>query len=227
MPMRTILKLGATLVVTFVAFWPSSVPAEGRVLTPPELRRALSPLERGIVTEHNLARTDPRAYADHLREFREFFDGNLIRIPGQTAAILTREGAGAVDEAIDFLMAVDPAPSLTPSEGMSRGAADHVRDQGPEGDTGHDGSDGSTPGDRIDRHGFWNMIFAENLAYGPDRAREVVMGLIIDDGVPDRGHRTNIFDPRLRIIGVACGAHEVFRSMGVMDYAGEFTEGSP
>jgi uncharacterized protein YkwD len=234
--MRTMLTLGATLVATLAAFRPSLAPAEdlalaslelGGAVTSLELGRSLTPLELGIVTEHNLARTDPRAYADYLREFREFFDGNLIRIPGQTAAVLTREGRGAVDEAIDFLMAVDPIQSLTTSEGMSRGAADHVRDQGPAGGTGHDGSDGSTPGERIDRHGFWNMIFAENLAYGPDRALDVVMGLIIDDGVPDRGHRTNIFDPRLRIIGVACGPHEVYRSMCVMDYAGEFTEGSP
>ena len=71
------------------------------------------------------------------------------------------------------------------------------------------------------------MIFAENLAYGPERARDVVMGLIIDDGVPDRGHRRNIFDPRLRVIGVACGPHEVYGSMCVMDYAGEYTEGPP
>ena len=214
--MRTMLTLGAALAATLVALWPSSAPAGDG---------ALSPLELGIVTEHNLARTDPRAYAEHLREFREFFDGNLVRRPGRSAPILTREGTRAVDEAIEFLMAVESAPSLARSEGMSRGAADHVRDQGPAGGTGHDGSDGSSPADRLDRHGFWNMIFAENLAYGPDRARDVVMGLIIDDGVPDRGHRANIFDPRLLHIGVACGPHEVYRSMCVMDYAGEFIEG--
>ena len=171
--------------------------------------------------------TDPRAYAAYVREFREFFDGNLVRIPGQTAAVLTREGVGAVDEAIDFLMAAEPAPPLTESDGMSRGATDHVEDQGPSGDTGHDGSDGSTPGERMDRHGSWNMIFAENLAYGPQTARDVVMGLIIDDGVPDRGHRRNIFDPRLHVIGVACGPHVVYRFMCVIDYAGEFTERQP
>lgn len=219
---RTMLTIVATIAVTLTATGPalsqSALPAEDRVL---------SPLEQGIVDEHNLVRTDPRAYAAYVREFREFFDGNLIRIPGQTAAVLTREGVGAVDEAIDFLMAAEPAPPLTESDGMSRGATDHVEDQGPSGDTGHDGSDGSTPGERMDRHGSWNMIFAENLAYGPQTARDVVMGLIIDDGVPDRGHRRNIFDPRLQVIGVACGPHVVYRFMCVIDYAGEFTERRP
>ncbi len=219
---RTMLTIVATIAVTLTATGPalsqSALPAEDRVL---------SPLEQGIVDEHNLVRTDPRAYAAYVSEFREFFDGNLIRIPGQTAAVLTREGVGAVDEAIDFLMAAEPAPPLTASDGMSRGATDHVEDQGPSGDTGHDGSDGSTPGERMDRHGSWNMIFAENLAYGPQTARDVVMGLIIDDGVPDRGHRRNIFDPRLQVIGVACGPHVVYRFMCVIDYAGEFTERRP
>ena len=219
---RTMLTIVATIAVTLTATGPalsqSALPAEDRVL---------SPLEQGIVDEHNLVRTDPRAYAAHVREFREFFDENLIRIPGQTAAVLTREGVGAVDEAIVFLMAAEPAPPLTESDGMSRGATDHVEDQGPSGDTGHDGSDGSTPGERMDRHGSWNMIFAENLAYGPQTARDVVMGLIIDDGVPDRGHRRNIFDPRLQVIGVACGPHAVYRFMCVIDYAGEFTEARP
>ena len=215
---RTMLTIAATLVAAAPVLSQSTVPREDRVL---------SFIEQGIVEEHNLARTDPRGYAAYLREFREFFDGNLIRIPGRDEAILTREGVRAVDEAIDFLMAAEPAPSLAESEGLSRGATDHVEDQGASGGTGHDGSDGSTPGERMDRHGFWNMIFAENLAYGPQTARDVVMGLIIDDGVPDRGHRRNIFDGRLRVIGVACGPHGVYRAMCVMDYAGEFTEARP
>ncbi len=216
--MRTMLAIAACLATASPALSQSTVPRESRVL---------SPFEQGIVEEHNLVRTNPLAYAAHLREFRGFFDGNLIRIPGSATAILTREGVSAVDEAIDFLTAAEPAPALEESEGMSRGATDHVEDQGPSGDTGHDGSDGSTPGERMDRHGSWNMIFAKNLAYGPQTARDVVMGLIIDDGVPDRGHRRNIFDPRLLVIGVACGPHEIYRSMCVIDYAGEFTEALP
>jgi len=188
-----------------------------------ESPRALTPLEEGIVREHNLARQDPKAYATHVRAFRELFDGQLIRIPGQ-ATVLTREGVEAVDEAIAFLMTIEPAPALSPSQGMSDAAADHVRDQGPEGKTGHGGSDGSRPAQRVARHGSWDIIVAENLSYGPDMARHVVMGLIIDDGVPDRGHRTTIFNGALNVIGVSCGPHLTFRTMCTMDYAGEFKE---
>jgi len=185
--------------------------------------KALTPLEEGIVREHNLARQDPKGYAAHVQAFRELFDGQFIRIPGQ-ATVLTREGVEAVDEAIAFLMTIEPAPALSTSQGMSDAAADHVLDQGPAGKTGHGGSDGSRPAERVARHGSWDIIVAENLSYGPDMARHVVMGLIIDDGVPDRGHRTTIFNGALNVIGVSCGPHVTFGTMCTMDYAGEFTE---
>ena len=182
-------------------------------------------IEDAIVVEHNRARQDPKGYAVHLEALRRQFDGDLIRFPGEQS-VRTREGVAAVDEAIDYLKKATPLPALTASEGMSRAAEDHVRDQGPKGTTGHDGSDGSRPWDRVARYGTWDVVVGENLAYGPDQARRVVMGLIIDDGVPDRGHRKNIFSEEFRFIGVACGPHRVFRTMCTVDYAAKFTEAS-
>ncbi len=180
-------------------------------------------IEDAIVEEHNRARQDPKGYAAHLEALRRQFDGRLLRFPGEPS-ILTREGVAAVDEAIDYLGRADPLPALISSEGMSQAAEDHVRDQGPKGATGHEGSDGSKPWDRVGRYGTWDVVVGENLSYGPDRARRVVMGLIIDDGVPDRGHRKNIFSDEFRFIGVACGPHRNFRTMCTIDYAADFIE---
>ena len=180
-------------------------------------------IEDGIVDEHNRARQDPRGYAEHLVALRAQFRGNMLRFPGEPS-VITREGVEAVDEAIEYLRKADPLPALVASEGMSRAAADHVGDQGPKGSTGHDGSDGSKPWDRLSRYGTWDVVVGENLAYGPDRARRVVMGLIIDDGVPDRGHRKNIFSTEFRFIGVACGPHRTYGTMCAVDYAAKFAE---
>ncbi len=66
----------------------------------------------------------------------------------------------------------------------------------------------------------WTGSIGENISYGPDDGREVVLQLIIDDGVPDRGHRANIFSPGFRLAGVVCGPHPKFRTICVIDFAG-------
>ncbi|NET60595.1 MAG: CAP domain-containing protein [Symploca sp. SIO2E6] len=184
----------------------------------------LSTLEQGIIAEMNLARTNPNAYADKLVQLKQYFDGNTIRRPGEIG-IITQEGVSAVDEAIDFLRSASPVSPLNPSRGMSLGARDLVSDQGPQGGLGHTGSDGSQPWDRVSRYGEWQMSIGENVSYGPNTAERVVTQLIIDDGVPNRGHRTNIFKPDFAVTGVACGDHAKFRSMCVITYAGGYDEG--
>jgi len=61
---------------------------------------------------------------------------------------------------------------------------------------------------------------AEDISYGYASPREVVLQLIVDSGVPGRGHRNNIFNPVFRQAGVACGPHRVYGAMCVVDFAG-------
>ena len=183
----------------------------------------LTELEAELVREHNTARTDPAAYADLLEERLQYFDGNLLRLPGQIA-LVTREGRAAVEEAIRFLRRARPLPPLGPSRAMSRAARDHVRDQGPSGQIGHGGTDGSGPGDRLERYGIWSGRWAENISYGHGDARHIVIQLVVDDAVPDRGHRANIFHSGLFVLGVACGRHAAYGAMCVIDYAGDYEE---
>lgn len=183
----------------------------------------LTALEQEVVREINLARQNPKAYAKFIEQLTPYYVGKQIRRPGKIA-IITEEGVGAAEEAIRFLRSVKPVSALKSSKGMSLGARDHVEDQGPTGATGHEGRDGSQVWDRVNRYGTWQQLIGENISYGRDTAREIVIGLIIDDGVPGRGHRTSIFNSDFKVIGVAYGYHATFGSMCVMTFAGGYKE---
>jgi uncharacterized protein YkwD len=77
---------------------------------------------------------------------------------------------------------------------LSLAARNLCLDQGPLGATGHYGSDGSSPNSRVTRYGQVSGTIGENLSYGVKTALEVVFKLLIDDGVPNRGHRNNMLN---------------------------------
>jgi len=161
-----------------------------------------------VLREVNLARENPSLYATFAAESRSF---HMI------------EHGRAVDEAVRFLKRARPLPPLTLSSGMCRAAADHCAEQ-IDGQTGHDGNDRSTPGDRISRYGAWSVSWGENISYGQNTARGIVLTLIIDDGVRSRGHRKNIFNSKFNFAGAAFGPHARYRSVCSIDFAGGYAE---
>lgn len=183
---------------------------------------AFTLLEQEIVKEINLVRTRPGDYASYLEKLRPQFAGKEYTRPGKPA-LLTQEGVPALEEAIKFLHAAKPLPSVTLSHGMCSGARILVEDQSVTGATGHRGADGGFCEQRAQRFGAWTDPIGENLNYSDDDARERVISLLIDDGVANRGHRLRIFDPNYKVIGVACGGHKI-GGMCVITFAGGFNE---
>ena len=184
----------------------------------------LSSAEQAVLDEINLARAQPQAYAAFVEATRKFYNGKSYQPPGQSRAIQTFEGTSAVDEAVNFLRAAKPLPPLDVARGMSLAARDHVKDLSTNGISGHRGSDGSTPNDRVDRYGEWQSAIGEAIVYKWTTARDAVIGMIVDDGVPSRGHRNSIFDAKYSIAGIAVGAPSAFGTMAVITYAGGFKE---
>jgi uncharacterized protein YkwD len=188
-----------------------------------DLADYLSPLEKAVVHEINMARKNPKGYTSFLEKWKQYYDGKLLKLPGETT-IMTKEGVTAVNEAIRSIRPMNPVLPLSSSKGMSLGAKDHVSDQGSSGSSQHKGSDGSQPWDRVNRYGTWQKTIGENISYGSDKPRNIVIGLIIDDGVPGRGHRKKIFNPDFSIIGVAVGHHATYRTICVITFAGGYKE---
>lgn len=175
-------------------------------------------LERGVAREIDLLRADPPAYAQHLRALRARYDGKLLRLPGRDP-IRTKEGVTPLDEAIRLLERTKPLGRLRWEPGLARAAEDHAADIGGRGVLDHFGAGGESPLDRITRYGILQGPGGENIAVAFSDPRLVVVYLLIDDGVPDRGHRKAFVDRRYEQVGVGCGPHARFRTVCVIDFA--------
>jgi uncharacterized protein YkwD len=177
---------------------------------------------RAVIRELNLARQDPALYATFVEELRGRMSGNVMVLPGHTR-IRTKEGMEALDEAVRFLRSAQPQAPLALSPGMCRATADHCADQA-SGRFGHAGHDASNALARISRYGTCGGTWGENISYGKSTARAVVLALIIDDGLPARKHRKNIFNPNFNVAGAAFGRHARFGTVCSMDFAGSYAE---
>ena len=58
----------------------------------------------------------------------------------------------------------------------------------------------------------------ENCSYGYESAMDIVISLMIDEGVKDHGHRHNMLSPDFNSIGVAIRPHRSYRTNCVMDF---------
>jgi hypothetical protein len=186
---------------------------------------AQSRFEDGVFTELNRFRSDPAAYTEYLSDYRPRFEGKLLISDDDSEIdIMTREGVAAVDEAIRDLRREQPLSELTWSGPLARAAADHVAVQSRSGAVGHY-TGGSGPGERMRARGGGPYV-NEVITYGHHTPAGVIDQLLIDDGVPGRGHRHSLLRSTHRYAGVACGTHRVHRTMCVI-LMSQTSDGSP
>ncbi|HPF51747.1 MAG TPA: CAP domain-containing protein [Draconibacterium sp.] len=181
----------------------------------------LSPLEKEVIYEINLFRSDPANYSrKYIEPLKKQYDKKILHYPGDNKPICTVEGVRALNECVQELKRMSARPLLYPNNELSMAARDHQRDQQRSGKTGHVGNNGSKMKDRVEKYGRWLHLIGENIAYGNTSARQIVVFLLIDDGVKDRGHRSTLLNPDFSLVGVACGSHPVYETMCVLDFAG-------
>jgi len=163
-------------------------------------------LDSAVLNELNFARTQPQAYARVLED-----ESQRSRASG------AYDDPAAFREAVAFLERQQPLPPLSADDALAEAALDHAALQARDGGFGHGGDEPLSQ--RLRRYGAFASLMAEDIAYGYADPREVVSQLIVDSGVPGRGHRANIFNPTFRTLGVACGPHPTYGVMCVTDFA--------
>lgn len=115
----------------------------------------LSANERALIFEINKARSNPKRYAEEviapmkLRFTHEEQKKAFAKDDGTW--VLTTEGVPAIDECLKILRKMPSLPLVAPSNGMSKAALLHVKEQGPKGGTGHESKNGAKPWDRMNQ----------------------------------------------------------------------------
>ena len=163
----------------------------------------LTDKEKDVILLLNKVRSNPSLFAKQYLENRK------------------NSGAYAM-ECYKELLAAIPLPVLQPSKALHLAAKDHATDMGKKGLVGHNGSDKSSPYDRVVRYGKFTGKYTgpwENCSYGFENPLEIVLQLLIDDGVVSRGHRKNIMETNTRFVGVSIMPHKTYTYNCVQDFA--------
>lgn len=149
--------------------------------------------ELEMIEEINLVRSNPKGYIPYIKEYiKDVKSGKSFGF-GDPVAVSY--------ELIDQLENTPPLSILEPSECVYRAAKIHGEDRKNAGSNDHVGTDGSWPWDRILKACNGLQDGNENLVGGPSSIRKAVILLLVDDGIPNRGHRSTLLNPKWKYVG--------------------------
>ena len=182
--------------------------------------KQLQKLKKEVITETNRVRSNPKSYIPILEEYLKWFDGNILDKPGSEIGIETQEGAFAYHEAINFLKSQRPISELKYDEEIAKASQEYANEIGINGNAQDDINDENLE-QRLEKYIEWDVALSENIDFGGLTGEEVIINLLVDDGVEDRSHRNNLFNTRTHYFGVGTSNHKEYDICTVIDYIGE------
>jgi hypothetical protein len=190
-----------------------------------------------VLKELNWARTKPAEVMALLEKRRACYTGRELRGSPGAAPITTVEGVKGLEEAIARLKTVagyhTPMGELQAQPGLSLAARGHATWQGPLGEVGSAGHTKlkgasvytkSTPAQRCEEYGKFAAC-CEAIDYAHAQPLEIVLSLIVDDGVRERTHFWQLFKRELTDVGISLGPHSYYQRMCVFDFAQAWQQG--
>jgi len=141
-------------------------------------------------------------------------NGKTVGTTDTTWHYINEEKVKALTTLINDLKKLKPLSILKPDSGIYNAATKHAKDQDEhDWKLMHTGSDGSEPWDRITLFSPAMNFGNENIAGNSMHivtARDIVIQLLVDSGIPGYGHRYNLLDPAWTYC--AC-KHDLFKGM--------------
>lgn len=153
----------------------------------------LSQVEKDVILYNNLARMYPAKFA-------------RIELRGQ-------QETGYLSSLRNDLNSMSALPALTVHRGATEAAKCWATESGSRGITGHRrvGCDDFNAG----------HAWGENCSYGKSTGRDIILQLLIDEGISNLGHRRNCLSSTFRSVGVGYATHTGYRYCCVMDFTDE------
>lgn len=161
-------------------------------------------LEREVVEEINFARTQPKEYVK--TRLQPYVDAG--------------KASDAMNECIEKMKGMQPLKPLQVAAGLTLAAREWVALQGPSEYIGHDMNFSV----RLRKYGYYSGWPGENISYGRNDPKEIVIRLLEDKNIPDRGHRNNILNAGFAYIGVGFGPHKKYGYMCVQDFTERYKD---
>jgi hypothetical protein len=178
--------------------WPASVLDNANTAKDAEY---LTQEEKDVILYLNLVRLDPELFSETY--LKKYLDSTKTRNSYTKSLKKTLEKTVGMD-------------ALIPQNDLFMISKSHAFKSGKENKTGH-----ANFKDRIKKvEDKYSMYMGENCDYGDHSALQIVMELLIDEGIKDVGHRVNILNPKYRYVGVAIQPHKRYVSNCVMDFGG-------
>ena len=176
-------------------------------------------IKREVIAESNRIRTNPKAYIPILEGYLKNFDGNLLTLPDKHEILETEEGPRAYKEAIEFLKNQKPINVIEYDEEASKVALEYSKflSNSKEGQV----EDENQIEQRVEKYLDYDYSISENIDFGGNTGVEVIVNLLVDDGVKNRTHRENLFSDKYEYYGVGVFEHPDYDFCTVIDYFGD------
>ena len=161
--------------------------------------------ENKVIEEINRLRTRPSEYAALLEELSHKIEKNKVKI-NNTNMKLT-EGPQLFEEAINYLLDLDPLEPLIVSEGLSESAHELLSVFVIEEDVRMDDLSSKIHSlkNRLDHFGVYFGDFAELIDYGSFDPVYVVVNFLLCDGEKTRKDKKTMLNPLLKYVGISSG----------------------
>ena len=177
-------------------------------------------IKKQVIIETNRIRTNPKAYIPILEKYLENFDDNILTRPDKNECIETQEGPKAYKEAIEFLKNQKPINEIEFDEEASKVAEEYAKVLSNSGEE-ENGEDEFHIEQRVEKYLDYDYAISENIDFGGSTGVEVIVNLLVDDGVKLRTHRENLFSDKFQYYGVAVSTHPEYDYCTVIDYFGD------